>query len=168
MTLSLCLRAFGPSKRPITTSRPRQSTPLNPFVRRSVPLATTLLRLGLGQETAEKQPPSALDFVGFFQQAMEADVRRTGKKRPICEAVHNLVSQYNQGTSVRKWKVDGAKKKIVINLMRSPTHVRAILAAHYDQHNHATSGTLLTSVFFLCFSLRARLPCSKSKRRTSK
>ncbi len=97
-------------------------------------------RQGVGQESAEKQPPSALDFVGQFALAMDAHEKQTGKKQPMFQATQHVISEYNKGITVRKWRVDGIKKKMVMNILKSPTDILTILGAHYDRHKHGCSG----------------------------
>ena len=73
----------------------------------------------LGQETAEKQAPSALDFVGHFGKALQSEID-SGKKLPMSQAIGQLVSAYNAKIKVKRWRVDSAKKRIVLNLLRCP------------------------------------------------
>jgi len=93
----------------------------------------------LGQETAEKQAPSALDFVGHFGKALQSEIE-SGKKLPMSQAIGQLVSAYNAKIKVKRWRVDSSKKRIVLNLLRCPSEVTELLAKHYDQHRHAVSG----------------------------
>ncbi|CAJ1361527.1 unnamed protein product, partial [Effrenium voratum] len=51
--------------------------------------------LRLGQETAEKQQPSALEFVGQFRQAVEIHNATTGKKLPLTQSLNHVVGAYN-------------------------------------------------------------------------
>lgn len=95
---------------------------------------------GLGQETAEKQQPSALEFVGHFAMAMDHRETQTGRKQPLTLALNYVVSEYNKGVRVKKWRVDGNKKKLVLALLKAPVAVYNILAAHYDLHKHSLSG----------------------------
>ena len=97
---------------------------------------------GLGQETAEKQQPSALDFVGQLGLALEEHVKSTGKKVPLFQGINHVVTEFNKTVTVKKWRIDPAKKRIITNLMRCPEEVTTILAEHYDQHKHSCSGTL--------------------------
>jgi len=99
---------------------------------------------GIGQETAEKQAPSALEFLGHFHMAMEAQEKSIGKRVPLFQCLNFVISEYNRGTSVRKWKVDGNKKKLIGHLLRCPIEVPKILAVHYDQHKHSCSGRAQT------------------------
>jgi hypothetical protein len=94
----------------------------------------------LGQETAEKQQPSALDFVAQFQLACNDYANQLGKKIPLVQGIGHVVAEYNKRVTVRKWRVDNNKKKIIINLLRCPQDVQKILAEHYDLHKHSVSG----------------------------
>ena len=98
-----------------------------------------LLCSGLGNETSEKQAPSALDFVGIFQQAVEAH-RKVHAKVSLQNALNQCIAQYNKTTSVKKWRVDTLKRKIVANLLKVPPQSIEILAEHYDMHRHTASG----------------------------
>lgn len=107
--------------------------------------------LGLGQETSEKQPPSALDFVALFSLAMKEHEESSGKKLPLVTALGNVVTEYNRGIAVKKWKVDSSKKKLIMHILRCPRGVLEILAEHYDDHKHSASGSevLSSNVFLL-------------------
>lgn len=103
----------------------------------------------MGQETAEKQQPSALDFVAQFQLACNDYANQLGKKIPLVQGIGHVVAEYNKRVTVRKWRVDNNKKKIIINLLRCPPDVQKILAEHYDLHKHSVSGaTGCSDVFF--------------------
>ena len=95
---------------------------------------------GLGQETAEKQQPSALDFVGQLGMAYNEYVDSVGKKIPLSQGINHLVTEYNKHVKNKKWRIDNNKKRIIINLLRCPATCVSVLAAHYDQHKHAVSG----------------------------
>ena len=106
----------------------------------------------MGQETAEKQAPSALDFVGHFGKALQSEID-SGKKLPMSQAIGQLVSAYNAKIKVKRWRVDSAKKRIVLNLLRCPSEVTELLAKHYDQHRHAVSGWACFSYYAVSESL---------------
>ena len=96
---------------------------------------------GLGQETAEKQQPSALEFVGLMGLAVDDLARASSSKKiPLSQAVTTVVNEFNKKVVVKKWKIDPSKKKIILNLLRCPVSVSKILADHYDAHKHAQSG----------------------------
>ena len=96
---------------------------------------------GLGQETAEKQAPSALDFVGIFSQAVDAYKAQNGRKVAQLQALNSCIAEYNRTVSVKKWRVDTNKRKIIANLLLVPIASVHTLAQHYDQHRHSSSGT---------------------------
>ncbi len=103
---------------------------------------------GRGQETAEKQQPSALDFVALFNIAMDDNEKQCGRKIALTHNITMAVNEYNKTVSVKKWKVDANKKKIIANLLRCPHEVLDILSTHYDQHKHAVSGLLVACAVF--------------------
>ena len=98
---------------------------------------------GLGQETAEKQLPSALDYVGIFQQAVEAYKQSNGRKVAQQVALNSCVAEYNRGIKVKKYRVDTLKRKLLTNLLKVPQASLDILSEHYDLHRHSCSGLLL-------------------------
>ena len=104
---------------------------------------------GRGQETSEKQAPSALEFVALFNLAIDETEKAQGKKQPLHLALTTAVNDYNKTVAVRKWRVDANKKKLLAHLLRCPPGVLHILAEHFDQHKHATSGAVFYC-FFAC------------------
>lgn len=103
---------------------------------------------GRGQETSEKQPPSALEYVGLFNMALDENEKIQGKKLPLHVNLTSVINDYNRTVAVRKWKVDGNKKKLLTHLLRCPPGILQILSEHYDQHKHALSGGVFC--FFAC------------------
>ena len=93
---------------------------------------------GLGQEKAERQPPSALEFCAQFEMAV-AQIRMSTQIAKF-QAVESAIKAYNTRVHVKKWKVDNRRKKLITNLLNTPQDFRDILAMHYDQHVHAASG----------------------------
>ena len=104
---------------------------------------------GIGQESAEKQAPSALDFFGHIKTAIDVESNKFHKKVAMATWVTNLVSDFNKDTKVKKYRIDAVKKKMILNLLRSPDECRAILALHYDFHRHNVSGRLTLNDFTL-------------------
>ncbi|CAK9035626.1 Uncharacterized protein SCF082_LOCUS21371 [Durusdinium trenchii] len=98
--------------------------------------------LRLGQETAEKQLPSALDYVGIFQQAVQAYKQGNGRKVAPQVALNSCIAEYNKGIKVKKYRVDTLKRKLITNLLKVPPESLNILALHYDLHRHSSSGRL--------------------------
>lgn len=66
--------------------------------------------LGLGQETSEKQPPSALDFVALFSLAMKEHEQSSGKKLPLVTALGNVITEYNRGIAVKNGRWTARRK----------------------------------------------------------
>ena len=95
---------------------------------------------GLGQETAEKQAPSALEFLGQFRKAIELMKKNSGRQVPLAQCLGACIADYNRNTIHRKFKVDSWKRKIIHNLLKSPAEMVDLLAAHYDDHRHTSSG----------------------------
>ncbi|CAK9103216.1 Uncharacterized protein SCF082_LOCUS48222 [Durusdinium trenchii] len=96
--------------------------------------------LRLGQETAEKQAPSALEFLGQFRKAIELMKKNSGRQVPLAQCLGACIADYNRNTIHRKFKVDSWKRKIIHNLLKSPAEMVDLLAAHYDDHRHTSSG----------------------------
>ena len=96
---------------------------------------------GIGNETAEKQAPSALEMLAMFKAAIACV--RTGQKRqlPLRDALNQAVADYNR-VVIRKFKVDSGRKKMLLNLLRSPDDFLDCLTRHYDKHRHTQSGHL--------------------------
>ena len=102
---------------------------------------------GLGVETAEKQPPSALEYAAQFGMAVEA-LRKSGKSMTQNQMLAKCISDYNEKVVVKRWKIDSKKRKIIQNLLKCPYHFLDILVKHYDQHRHASSGAQPTLAEF--------------------
>lgn len=134
---------FYESLRPLLSPDPLKLVNLQTLSRhkrRSLP--------GLGQETAEKQLPSALEFVGQFRKAVEAHSATLGKRLPLSQALNTCIGEYNKRATVKRWRVDAHKRKIISNMLRCPAEVSTAIANHYDLHKHSMSGapTLLAHV----------------------
>lgn len=96
---------------------------------------------GLGIETSEKQAPSALDYACQFGLAIATC--RKAKIMTFQQALNKVISDFNATVAVRKWRIDTKKKKLISNLLKSPSEFVAILTKHYDRHRHTSSGSLL-------------------------
>ena len=90
-------------------------------------------------QTAEKSPPSALDFLAQFQAA-SAGLMKNGRRLPQSMALTQCIQEYNKTVNVKRWRVDAAKKAIVLSLAQCPKAAVDLLAAHYDAHKHTQSG----------------------------
>ena len=97
-------------------------------------------------QTAEKSPPSELDFLAQFQAA-SAGLMKNGRKLPQSMALTQCIQEYNKTVNVKRWRVDAdaSKKAIVLSLAQCPKSVVDLLAAHYDAHKHTQSGPSLRS-----------------------
>ena len=95
----------------------------------------------MGHETSEKQAPSALEFLGQFRKAIDLQKVSSGKSLSLSTALQNTIADYNK-TVVRKYRVDGPKNKVILNLMRSPGEFVQLLSDHYDKFKHTMSGVL--------------------------
>lgn len=82
---------------------------------------------------------------------MDSLEKSSGKKLPLAQALGQVISDYNKSVSVRKWKVDTQKKKVITSLLKCPTDILDMLSVHYDQHKHSQSGqpALLTALRWL-------------------
>ena len=67
-------------------------------------MLSTSLFSSLGQEKAEKQPPSALEYCGQFELAI-AEIKRN-QKMPNFQALEAAIKAYNGKVAVRKWRID--------------------------------------------------------------
>lgn len=92
-------------------------------------------------QTAEKSPPSALDFLAQFQLAVES-LKKKGKKLSPTQALTHVIGEYNKTVSNKRWRVETVKRNVVMNLARCPPFVHTILAEHYDEHKHTASGRI--------------------------
>ena len=95
---------------------------------------------GLGIETAEKQPPSAVEYACQFHLAIGVQ-KKAGKKLPFNQMMNAAITAYNSKVVVKRWKVEGLKKKICQNVLRCPSDFLEIVSWHYDRHKRAVSGT---------------------------
>ncbi|CAK9105067.1 Uncharacterized protein SCF082_LOCUS48992 [Durusdinium trenchii] len=101
--------------------------------------------LRVGHETSEKQAPSALEFLGQFRKAIDLQKVSSGKSLSLSTALQNTIADYNK-TVVRKYRVDGPKKKVILNLMRSPGEFVQLLSDHYDKFKHTMPAGLQKSI----------------------
>lgn len=66
--------------------------------------------------------------------------KSSGKKLPLTQALAQVISDYNKCVSVRRWKVDTMKKRVITSLLKCPAAILDQLSVHYDQHKHSQSG----------------------------
>ena len=90
----------------------------------------------------DKQPPSALEYVGQFQRAIELMKVKTREVFPFLSLspLGACIADFNKTTVQRKYKIDTCKWKVLTNLMRAPRGFSDLLAGHYDKHKRSSSG----------------------------
>lgn len=148
--MNLTLQSWSPCWNPCATSKPTTPTRkaqwssstnhcVQNWVQNLLQISACLfVYQGLGQETAEKQAPSALEYCAQFRLAV-AEHKKVNKV-PTFQALNQCINDYNSKITVKKWRIDTHKKKLVSNLLKTPPDFTEILALHYDQHRHAVSG----------------------------
>lgn len=73
----------------------------------------------MGHITAEKQLPSAIDYLGAMQHAVELDRRsaKSGPSKALKDVLGRCIAAYNQMChSNRKQRIDTARKNLILNL----------------------------------------------------
>ena len=103
---------------------------------------------GLANETAEKQSPSAFQLCGEFRNALDAMRQSDPSKRNLSvkELLTAAVATYNKQNNIRKYRIESNRKKMILNLLRTPERFSMILSAHYDKHRHSCSGAIWSAV----------------------
>lgn len=68
--------------------------------------------------TADKQTPSAIDYLGHMKEALAIE-RRLGKgqTRPLKDMLSALVATYNKMTSTKSHRIDANKKSLIYNML---------------------------------------------------
>jgi hypothetical protein len=102
----------------------------------------------LGNETAEKQAPSALTLYGEFKFALE-NIRHSDPSKartPLKDLLNFAIAQYKRTITNKKFRIETGKKKMILNLMRCPDKFSERLSWHYDLHRHSASGPLVLVV----------------------
>ena len=68
--------------------------------------------------TAEKQTPSALDFLGAMTQAVTVERKRakSGQSKALKDLLNKAVGAYNALCTQKKHRVDASKKGLIYNL----------------------------------------------------
>ncbi|CAE7329242.1 unnamed protein product, partial [Symbiodinium sp. CCMP2592] len=72
---------------------------------------------GLGARTAETQAPSALQYMAEIEQAMKCEKALTTRKVTTRELLSKCIADYNKLITVKKWRIDSGKRKLISNLM---------------------------------------------------
>ena len=75
----------------------------------------------LDHVTAEKQTPSAIDFVGTIRSAIDLERRMASKSAGSGKALKDLLSkvvaEYNRLVTVKKHRIDGSKRQLCYNML---------------------------------------------------
>lgn len=77
----------------------------------------------------------------MFRMAVE-EMKKGGKKMTLTQMLNQCIHDYNGGVHVKRFKVDGHKKKIIINLLKVNEEFLSVVTRHYDHHKHACSGAV--------------------------
>ena len=77
---------------------------------------------GLGHVTADKQMPSALDYLGHFKEALEIERRlaRPGVSKALKDVLNVLVATYNKMATNKRHRVDANRKSVTYNMFLIP------------------------------------------------
>ena len=73
----------------------------------------------LGHVTAEKQSPSAIDFVGTVRSAIDLERRmavKTSGPKALKDLLAKVVSEYNKMVTVKRHRIDGAKRSLCYSM----------------------------------------------------
>lgn len=102
----------------------------------------TALRLQM--RGADKQRPSLLDMVASFATIVE--FKHSSAGAPKREAYDRAIADYNSKAASKAYRIVGAVKDLIRNVMRCPQGFRAALARHYDQYKHEVSAVTLNNL----------------------
>lgn len=69
--------------------------------------------------TAEKQTPSAIDYVGHMKHALEIEKRllKPGQSKALRDILGSLCATYNKMAKVKKHRIDAQRKAMIYNLL---------------------------------------------------
>ena len=73
----------------------------------------------MGHITAEKQSPSAIDFVGTVRSAIDLERRMSAKSaqpRATKDMLNKIAADYTRMVTLKKHRIDGAKKALCYNM----------------------------------------------------
>ena len=87
---------------------------------------------------------------------MELHRSLSTRQLSVKDALGLCVADYNRTVATKRYRVDASKKKLILNLMRSPEAFHSILSKHYDSHRRSSSGLGKTQ-FIRRYALRAVL-----------
>ena len=74
----------------------------------------------LGHSTAEKQKPSALQFLADFKQAINIERRlaKAGSKSSTKDMLRKTAAEYNQMCTLKAHRVDSTLQQLIYNMLR--------------------------------------------------
>lgn len=72
----------------------------------------------MGHITAEKQAPSALDFLGAISDAvrLEKQLSKPNQSKALKDLVNKVCSEYNKLCQNKKHRIDTQRKALIYNL----------------------------------------------------
>ena len=129
-----------------------------------------VVQLRLGYVTAEKQAPSPISILADISEAIKIHRRLSPGKVPLRDAMTKVIAEYNRIVTVRRHRVDSARRSLIYNLLlgqnfdgfelvilsrcifillrlRCPNEVLSLLHSHYDQFPHQSSGLWIFHFF---------------------
>ncbi|CAK8998217.1 unnamed protein product [Durusdinium trenchii] len=100
-----------------------------------------LYSLKMGFVTAEKLTPSPLTIVSDLGKAIELErAMSTSRTRiPLKDAMNKVIADFNRLVTLKRHRVDTARRNLAYNLLRCPAESLTLLHAHYDQFKHEHS-----------------------------
>lgn len=74
----------------------------------------------MGHVTADKQTPSALDYLGHMKEAVAIEKRlQKQPPRPLKDLLNSLVATYNKMTTSKRHRIETGKKNLIYNMWLS-------------------------------------------------
>lgn len=69
--------------------------------------------------TAQKQAPSALDYLGAMKQAVDLETRacKPGTSRALRDVLNRCIAEYNKMATNKKHRIDTERRKLIQNLL---------------------------------------------------
>ena len=59
---------------------------------------------------------------------------------PVKDLLAQMCAAYNRGVTIKRHRLDGARRTVIYNLLRAPQKVVDLVSEHYDRHRHKVSG----------------------------
>ena len=83
--------------------------------------------------TADKQMPSALDYLGHFKEALEIERRlaRPGVSKAVKDLLNTLVATYNKMTTSKRHRVDANRKAVTYNMFLPLLYIFSLKLSGY-------------------------------------